>query len=104
MKNKAGLIAAILCIGISGCSPDDSETGQDLSSQAVSTTTHRPNILFIVADDIGFTDVGAFGSEISTPNLDRLAYGGAAPQQPSRGPCLPKHAADADVQRRHFSC
>ena len=36
----------------------------------------QPNILFIVADDMGFTDIGAFGSEIQTPNLDRLAYGG----------------------------
>nr|XP_061806001.1 arylsulfatase-like [Nerophis lumbriciformis] len=35
-----------------------------------------PNILFIVADDLGFTDIGAFGSEISTPNLDTLALGG----------------------------
>ena len=76
MKNNAGLIATMLFIGISGCSPDDSETGQDLSSQAAPTDTRRPNILFIVADDIGFTDIGAFGSEISTPNLDKLAYGG----------------------------
>lgn len=36
----------------------------------------RPNILFIVADDLGFTDLGAFGSEISTPTLDQLALGG----------------------------
>ena len=35
-----------------------------------------PNILFIVADDLGFTDVGAYGGEISTPNLDGLAEGG----------------------------
>lgn len=40
------------------------------------TTSDRPNILFIVADDMGFTDIGAFGGEISTPTLDRLAYGG----------------------------
>lgn len=36
----------------------------------------RPNFLVIVADDLGFSDIGAFGSEISTPNLDRLAYAG----------------------------
>ena len=36
----------------------------------------RPNILFIVADDMGFTDIGSFGSEIATPNLDRLAHAG----------------------------
>jgi arylsulfatase len=36
----------------------------------------RPNILFIVADDLGYTDIGAFGSEIPTPNLDELAFQG----------------------------
>jgi arylsulfatase len=36
----------------------------------------RPNFLVIVADDLGFSDIGAFGGEIATPNLDRLAYGG----------------------------
>jgi len=36
----------------------------------------RPNILLIVADDLGYTDIGAFGGEIDTPNLDRLAAEG----------------------------
>jgi arylsulfatase len=35
--------------------------------------TVRPNILFIVADDMGFSDVGCYGGEIKTPNLDHLA-------------------------------
>ncbi|NIW23272.1 MAG: sulfatase-like hydrolase/transferase [Gammaproteobacteria bacterium] len=33
----------------------------------------RPNILLIVADDMGYTDVGAYGGEINTPNIDALA-------------------------------
>ena len=37
---------------------------------------HRPNFLVIVADDLGYSDIGAFGGEISTPNLDRLALQG----------------------------
>lgn len=37
----------------------------------------RPNILVIVADDLGFSDIGAFGGEIDTPNLDALAREGA---------------------------
>ena len=36
----------------------------------------RPNILLIVADDLGFSDLGCYGSEIKTPNLDRLAMEG----------------------------
>ena len=41
-----------------------------------STADTRPNILFVVADDLGFTDIGAFGSEIATPTLDDLAFAG----------------------------
>lgn len=36
----------------------------------------RPNLLIIVADDLGYSDIGAFGGEIRTPNLDRLALSG----------------------------
>src|SRR5439155_18701807 len=36
----------------------------------------RPNILLILADDLGFSDLGCYGGEIATPNLDRLATDG----------------------------
>jgi arylsulfatase A-like enzyme len=36
----------------------------------------RPNIVLILADDMGFSDLGCYGGEIKTPNLDRLASGG----------------------------
>ncbi len=36
----------------------------------------RPNILFILADDLGYSDLGCYGGEIQTPNLDRLAQNG----------------------------
>ncbi|KAH9896384.1 arylsulfatase [Xylariomycetidae sp. FL2044] len=39
-------------------------------------TDKRPNFLIIVADDLGFSDVGAFGSEIQTPNIDSIAKDG----------------------------
>ena len=36
----------------------------------------RPNILLIVADDLGWSDMGSFGGEINTPNLDSIAFNG----------------------------
>ncbi|WP_256004074.1 arylsulfatase [Pedobacter deserti] len=36
----------------------------------------RPNIMIIMADDMGYADIGSYGSEVSTPNLDRLAANG----------------------------
>lgn len=44
-------------------------------SQA-SVSDKRPNILLVMADDMGWTDIGRFGSEIDTPNLDVLAKSG----------------------------
>lgn len=40
------------------------------------STATRPNIILIMVDDMGFSDIGSYGSEISTPNLDRLASEG----------------------------
>ena len=36
----------------------------------------KPNFLIIVADDLGFSDTGCFGSEIRTPSIDKLAKDG----------------------------
>ena len=36
----------------------------------------RPNIIIILTDDMGFSDLGCFGGEIDTPHLDALAAGG----------------------------
>ena len=49
---------------------------QSVSAQPAAGSKQRPNILVIVGDDLGYSDIGSFGSEISTPNLDMIAKDG----------------------------
>src|SRR5258705_7754101 len=57
-------------------------------------TNPPPNIIIILADDLGFSDVGCFGSEISTPNLDHMASEGLRMTQFYTTPrCCPSRAA-----------
>jgi arylsulfatase len=54
----------------------------------------RPNIVLIMADDMGFSDISCFGSEIPTPNLDRLAAKGVRFSQFYNGArCCPTRAS-----------
>ena len=54
----------------------------------------RPNLVVIMADDMGFSDIGCFGGEISTPHLDRLAANGVRLTQfYNTGRCCPTRAA-----------
>lgn len=54
----------------------------------------RPNILVILADDLGYSDVGCYGGEIETPNLDALARDGLQfTQFYNTGRCWPTRAA-----------
>lgn len=54
----------------------------------------RPNIILILADDLGFSDLGCYGSEIATPNLDALAAGGLRfTQFYNAARCCPSRAA-----------
>ena len=61
---KTPLFSILLMIGVPAAA------GVETSAPA------RPNILLILVDDMGFSDLGCYGSEIETPNLDRLAKGG----------------------------
>ncbi len=63
-----------------------------LAAQAPSAA--RPNILLILVDDMGFSDLGCYGSEIPTPNLDRLAAQGLRfTQFYNTGRCCPTRAS-----------
>ncbi len=54
----------------------------------------RPNIIVIMSDDMGYSDLGCYGSEISTPNLDKLAAGGLRYTQfHNTGRCCPTRAS-----------
>lgn len=44
--------------------------------QAVTQSADRPNIILIMADDMGYSDIGCYGGEIETPNINRLANHG----------------------------
>ena len=57
-------------------------------------SAERPNILYILADDLGYSDLGCFGGEIDTPVLDGLAAGGIRLTQfYNTGRCCPSRAS-----------
>lgn len=63
--------ALVLALALGACTaPGDRQT------PSATAVAQRPNILVIVADDLGYSDIGAFGGEIATPHLDALAAGG----------------------------
>ncbi|MDB4973622.1 MAG: arylsulfatase [Myxococcaceae bacterium] len=117
---RSALFSLMLAVGVGACSDDFSEpprnldgavfippnldgsirpidagvlpTGIDSGFTAVdaAVTSARPNILLLVADDLGYSDIGAYGGEISTPNLDTLAAEGRLlTQHHSAATCSP---------------
>jgi arylsulfatase A-like enzyme len=71
LQRLFGLLSCLALVCCERNAAPGSEPGEERPQMSA-----RPNIILLVADDMGYTDIGAFGSEISTPNLDRLAYGG----------------------------
>ena len=64
-----------LCALAAGCLLACEGTRDD-AAQRPALQPDRPNILLIIADDLGFAELGAFGGEIATPHLDALAQAG----------------------------
>jgi arylsulfatase len=66
----------------------------DTEETEVTETASRPNIVLVMVDDMGFSDIGAYGSEVQTPNLDRLAAEGMRFNQfRNTSKCFPTRAA-----------
>ena len=57
------------------------QTGLLVLFSTAAQATERPNILLMMVDDLGFSDFGCYGSEIETPNVDKLAAGGVRMSQ-----------------------
>ncbi|MDJ0905954.1 MAG: arylsulfatase [Woeseiaceae bacterium] len=65
---------------------------------------NRPNILLIVADDLGYADLGSFGSDIQTPNIDALATEGIRFTQFHTAPyCAPTRAMLLSGNNNHVA-
>lgn len=70
---KLKLIVASATMLLAACSNDKAHTQVPVSPDK---ETARPNVLVIIADDMGYSDISAFGSEIQTPNIDSIASEG----------------------------
>ncbi len=68
----------------------------------VALATERPNIVLIMCDDMGYSDLGSYGSEIHTPNIDALAQQGIRfTQFKNTGRCCPSRASLMTGRHQH---
>ena len=86
MKNRIPSLAVVLTFAWLSC--------VSVGVRADNGIQTKPNVLLIMADDLGYSDLGCYGSEIQTPNLDRLARNGVRFSQfYNTGRCWPTRAA-----------
>ena len=91
---RKGLVLTLLAVPVA-CG--------DAPEPAATPVQPRPNVLLIVADDLGYSDVGVFGGEIATPNIDGLARAGVLFSQfhvaPNCGPTRGSLLTGVDCHR-----
>jgi arylsulfatase B len=92
MKQRKFLQSGLVLIGLAVATVVP--TALTATSVSAQQAALRPHIVYIVADDLGWKDVGFHGSDIKTPNIDKLAKEGASLEQFYVQPmCTPTRAA-----------
>lgn len=95
MKKPGRIILGLLCSAVMTAACSSRHAEHDAQ-------TERPNIVLILADDLGYSDLGAYGGEIPTPNLDRLAAEGVRFERIyNTSKCSPTRAALLTGQYAH---
>ncbi|MBP2551749.1 arylsulfatase A-like enzyme [Neorhizobium galegae] len=91
----SGAALAISRLAIGGAAPASALATLGIGTQAEAKPTEKPpHIIYVVADDLGWKDVGYHGSDIRTPHIDALAANGARLEQFYAQPmCTPTRAA-----------
>ena len=72
---KTAILLGLAALSCGSMAPARTAPVASSAAKPVSAA-HRPNFLLIVADDLGWSDLGSFGGEIETPNLDAIATAG----------------------------
>lgn len=80
---KAVALGSALTVlsSVTACTKAKTESSNNSSTNKTNQTKfengeRKPNVIYVVLDDIGFSDLGSYGSEIKTPNIDQLAASG----------------------------
>ncbi|WP_433832329.1 arylsulfatase [Flavobacterium anhuiense] len=91
MNKKINILFSVLLTGIIGTYKTDAQTASS-----------KPNVILIMVDDMGYSDLGNYGSEIKTPNLDRLAKEGTRLREfYNNSICAPTRASLLTGQYQH---